>query len=90
MTNRVLEILKQKFHPNEYEAEQKAKQETADKLHAERLEFIKNFKSLLKSKEQDAVNKVELDSTTKRPLFKDQSTKAQEQIIAGGLRQFFD
>jgi len=44
MTNRVLEILKQKFHPNEYEAEQKTKQEAADKLHAERLEAIQAFK----------------------------------------------
>ena len=49
MTNRVLEILKQKFHPNEYEAEQKAKQETADALHKERLEFIEGFKALLAS-----------------------------------------
>lgn len=90
MTNRVMQIIKQKFHPEEYAAEQKVKQEAADALHKERLEFIESFKSLLKSKEQDVVHKVDIEPTTKRPLFKDQSTKAQEQIIAGGLRQFFD
>lgn len=81
----VMSILTSKYHPEIFKKEKEA----ADKLHAERLEFINKFKSLLKSKEHD-VSKVDIESTTKRPLFKDQSTKAQEQIIAGGLRQFFD
>lgn len=70
MSNRVLEILKQKFHPNEYEAEQKAKLEAADKLHAERLEFIEGFKEMY-TEHQERVEK----SKSKPLLVSDYNSK---------------